>query len=238
MRILPAIDLRAGQVVRLEQGRAEAQTTYSDDPVSVALDWQARGAQELHIVDLDGAFEGRPRNLEAVGKIAQALDIPIELGGGLRTGADVEAALHAGANRIVLGTVACENLELINNLVLEFGGHRIAVGIDAKDGNVRTKGWTQPSQWDAVALTREVSALGVGTVIYTDIETDGMFTGPNIGALREVMAASKAQVIASGGVATAEHIKALRDLGSLYGAIVGKALYDKRLSLETILSLS
>ncbi|MEM1060312.1 MAG: 1-(5-phosphoribosyl)-5-[(5-phosphoribosylamino)methylideneamino]imidazole-4-carboxamide isomerase [Verrucomicrobiota bacterium] len=237
MRILPAIDLRSGQVVRLEQGRADAQTTYSDDPVSVALDWQARGAEELHVVDLDGAFDGRPRNLDAVHAIAKALDIPLELGGGLRTGTDVEAALQAGAGRVVLGTAACEDLDLLQRLVGEFGGSRIAVGIDARDGNVRTKGWTQPSKWDAVALTREVSARGVGTVIYTDIETDGMFTGPNLGALKEVMAASSAEVIASGGVASLEHIKDLRALGGLYGAIVGKALYDKRLSLETILSL-
>lgn len=237
MKILPAIDLRSGQVVRLEQGRAEAQTTYSDDPVSIALDWQARGAEELHIVDLDGAFEGGPRNLEAVHAIAKALDIPIELGGGLRTPADVESALQAGANRVVLGTAACENLDLLTELVEKFGGERIAVGIDAKDGIVRTKGWTEPSKWDSVSLTREVSSRGVGTVIYTDIATDGMFTGPNLGALQEVINASSAQVIASGGVANLEHIKALRELGSLYGAIVGKALYDKRLSLETILQL-
>lgn len=237
MKILPAIDLRRGQVVRLEQGRADAQTTYSDDPVSIALDWQARGAEELHIVDLDGAFEGRPQNLAAVRAIAQALDIPIELGGGLRTPDDVAAALQAGANRVVLGTAACENLDLISTLVEQSGGERIAVGIDAKDGVVRTKGWTEPSQWDAVGLTREVSARGVGTVIYTDIATDGMFTGPNLDALQEVLNASSAQVIASGGVATVEHIQALHELGSLYGAIVGKALYDKRLSLETILKL-
>ncbi len=235
MKILPAIDLRGGKVVRLQQGKADQQTTYSDDPIAVALGWAQQGAEELHIVDLDGAFTGHPLNLHIVEQIAKAIDIPIELGGGMRDEKSIDDALAAGVTRVVIGTRACDSLDFVRSLVDKFGGEAIAVGIDAKDGIVAVKGWTEASTWTAVQLGQAVSVTGAGTIIYTDISTDGMFTGPNIPALKEMIESVDLNVIASGGVASPDHIKALRKIPNLYGAIVGKALYDKKVTLSEIL---
>jgi phosphoribosylformimino-5-aminoimidazole carboxamide ribotide isomerase len=235
MIIFPAIDLMGGQVVRLEQGKAEAKTVYSDDPVAMALRWQNEGAEWLHVVDLDGAFTGKPQNMEWIGKIVQALKIPVQLGGGLRDEALIQQAIALGISRVVLGTKACDSLEFVVQVSNRFGKDKIAVGIDAKNGKVATKGWTEASEWDAIDLARQASAAGAGTIIYTDIATDGMFTGPNYPALRALLEALNVQVIASGGVATVEHIRKLREFPSLYGAIVGKALYDKKVTLKDIL---
>jgi phosphoribosylformimino-5-aminoimidazole carboxamide ribotide isomerase len=235
MKILPAIDLRGGKVVRLQQGKADQQTTYSDDPVAVAAGWEEQGAEELHIVDLDGAFTGHPQNLHIVAQIAKQISIPIELGGGMRDEDAIDEALASGVSRVVIGTKACDSLDFVRAIVNKFGGESIAVGIDAKDGIVAVKGWTEASKWTAVQLAKEVSNTGARTLIYTDISTDGMFTGPNIPALKSVLAAVKINVIASGGVASIDHIKTLREIPGLYGAIVGKALYDKRVTLKEIL---
>ncbi|PAW80050.1 MAG: 1-(5-phosphoribosyl)-5-[(5-phosphoribosylamino)methylideneamino]imidazole-4-carboxamide isomerase [Verrucomicrobia bacterium Tous-C9LFEB] len=235
MKILPAIDLRGGKVVRLQQGKADQQTTYSDDPIAVAKGWEQQGAEELHIVDLDGAFTGHPQNLHIVEQIAKAINIPIELGGGMRNEEAIDAALAAGVARVVIGTKACDSLDFVRSVVDKFGGESIAVGIDAKNGIVAVKGWTEASKWTAVQLAQAVSVTGAGTIIYTDISTDGMFTGPNIPALKEVLESVDLQVIASGGVATVEHINVLRQIPNLYGAIVGKALYDKKVTLAEIL---
>src|SRR5271170_1297907 len=206
MHIYPAIDLRGGKVVRLEQGRAEAQTVYGDDPVAVAESFHAAGARYLHMVDLDGAFTGELKNLHLVAAVAKASPLFIELGGGMRTEWAIDQALEAGVDRVVIGTRACESLVFLRDVVEKFGPEKIAVGIDAKDGIVSTKGWTAPSQWTAPDLGRAVQDQGVRTIIYTDIATDGMFTGPNLNALRELMAAVRqTHIIASGGVAICEH---------------------------------
>jgi phosphoribosylformimino-5-aminoimidazole carboxamide ribotide isomerase len=235
MIIFPAIDLLDGQVVRLEQGKRENCTIYSADPVAVARSWQEQGAQALHIVDLDGAFTGEPKNLIHIQNITRALSIPVQLGGGMRTAENVAAALEAGVARVILGTKAGESLPFVEGLVRQFGGEKIAVGIDARDGLVSVKGWTESTTLRAVDLAQEVEGLGVHTIIYTDIATDGMFTGPNFPALRELLEVVKARVIASGGVGTAEHVHQLRALGTVYGAIVGKALYDQKVQLSEIL---
>jgi phosphoribosylformimino-5-aminoimidazole carboxamide ribotide isomerase len=237
MHILPAIDLRGGKVVRLEQGRAEAQTVYGDDPVRVAESFHAAGAKYLHMVDLDGAFGGELKNLDLVAAVVKASPLFIELGGGLRTEEAIAQALGTGVRRVVVGTRACESLPFVRAVVEKFGAERIAVGIDAKDGIVSTRGWTAPSAWTAPDLARAVAEQGVRTIIYTDIATDGMFTGPNLKALRELSAAAPGvDLIASGGVATLGHVESLRDLGArIAGVIIGKAFYDGKLSLADVL---
>src|SRR5277367_267654 len=228
MHIFPAIDLRGGKVVRLEQGRAEAETIYGTDPVAVAESFHAAGAKYLHMVDLDGAFTGELKNLHLVAAKAFSSSLFIELGGGMRTEKAIAQALGTGVDRVVVGTRACESLPFVRAVVEKFGAEKIAVGIDAKDGIVSTKGWTAPSPWTAPDLARAVVEQGVRTIIYTDIATDGMFTGPNLKALSELCAAvPQVKIIASGGVAKIEHVHALRELGdAIDGVIIGKALYD------------
>jgi phosphoribosylformimino-5-aminoimidazole carboxamide ribotide isomerase len=239
MRIFPAIDLRGGKVVRLEQGRPEAETIYGADPVAVTESFAAAGAKHLHMVDLDGAFTGELKNLDLVAAVAKALHplLFIELGGGMRDEGAIARALEAGVDRVVIGTRACESLVFLRDAVEKFGTEKIAVGIDARDGVVSTKGWTAPSRWTAPDLARAVVGQGVRTIIYTDIATDGMFTGPNLGALRELAAAvPEVKIIASGGVANIEHIQSLRTLGeAIEGVIIGKALYDGKLNLADAL---
>lgn len=233
MHIYPAIDLRDGQVVRLEQGRAEAQTVYGVDPVTVAQRFYAEGARHLHMVDLDGAFTGEFKNLKLVEAVSKAVPMFIEMGGGLRSRTAIEHVLAVGVSRAVIGTAACESLSFVRDMVAKFGADRIAVGIDAMDGVVSTKGWTAPSPWTAPDLARAVAAEGVRTIIYTDIATDGMFTGPNLAALAELArTVPEVELIASGGVATLEHITSLRDCDAHpAGAIVGKAIYDGKLTV-------
>jgi phosphoribosylformimino-5-aminoimidazole carboxamide ribotide isomerase len=212
MHIYPAIDLRDGQVVRLEQGRAEAQTVYGTDPVAVAREFYAQGARHLHMVDLDGAFTGEFKNLHLVGAVAESAPLFVELGGGTR---------------------ACESLSFVRDMVTKFGAERIAVGIDAKNGIVSTKGWTAPSAWTAPDLARAVAQEGVRTIIYTDIATDGMFTGPNLPALEELSrTVPDVDLIASGGVASLEHVESLGRLDArIEGVIIGKAIYDGKLTV-------
>jgi phosphoribosylformimino-5-aminoimidazole carboxamide ribotide isomerase len=238
MHIFPAIDLRGGKVVRLEQGRADAQTVYGSDPVAVAESFYAAGARHLHMVDLDGAFTGVLQNLPLVAAVAKSSPLFIEVGGGLRTEEAIAQVLGTGVRRIVIGTRACESLSFVGEMVAKFGAERIAVGIDAKDGTVSTKGWTAPSQWTAPDLARAVAEQGVRTIIYTDIATDGMGVGPNLPALRELVAAVPAMaIIASGGVATVEHIRLLTQVGpAIDGVIIGKAIYDGKLKLADALA--
>ena len=235
MIIYPAIDLRGGQVVRLRQGLADAQTIYSADPVAIARRWAGQGAQWLHVVDLDGAFDGTPRNWDSVRAILKAVQIPVQLGGGLRTRQQINEALAMGVRRCVIGTKACESQEFLSVLVHKFQD-RIAVGIDARDGFVAIKGWTEKTKLTAVDFARQVDQLGIQHIIFTDVATDGMLTGPNLPAITGVCAAVKCSVIASGGVGNAEHIRALQQLTeqcrNLTGVIVGKALYDGRVQLS------
>jgi len=229
MLLYPAIDLMKGQVVRLKQGRAEEKTVYSDNPAAIAREWRARGGDWLHVVDLDAAFSGEQSNLESVRSIVQSVDIPVQLGGGMRSEAAIACALDAGVQRVVIGTKAAENIDFVAEAIARFGGQKIAVGIDARDGRVAVKGWTESTGIDALQFAAEVASLGVGAVIYTDIATDGMLQGPNLGAMAAVVQAATCPVIASGGVSSAMDLVHLAGLEKLSGAIIGKALYDGRI---------
>lgn len=234
MLLLPAIDLMDGQVVRLRQGRASEKTVYSDDPVGFAKKWEDEGGDFLHIVDLDAAFTGEPRNLSVVEKIASAISIPCELGGGMRDETAVQRAFNAGVTRAVIGTRAAESLDFVAEMARKFGGEKIAVGIDAKNGRVSVKGWTELSPLRALDLARRAEAAGAGTIIYTDIATDGMLEGPNFAELETMLGALRCQLIASGGVSSAADVRRLAAFPNLYGAIIGKALYDGKLTLREL----
>jgi len=235
MTIYPAIDLKGARVVRLHQGRADAETVYGNDPASVARDWVGQGAQWLHVVDLDGAFSGVPRNWDCVRAVLSAVSNPVQLGGGLRTRQQIADALAMGVSRCVVGTKACEP-SFVKSLVAEFG-EKIAVGIDARDGFVAVKGWVERTSLPAVEFARQISNLSVRTIIFTDIATDGALTGPNLKAVSGVCAAVKCDIIASGGVSTADDVRKLRELKhrNLIGVIIGKALYDGRVQLKDVL---
>jgi len=235
MVVLPAIDLKDGKCVRLRQGRADAVTVYSDDPVAQAQAWRAQGAEQLHVVDLDGAFQGEPRHAEVIARIVKAIGIPVEVGGGLRTDAQIERLLEAGVARAIVGTRALEGIDALAALVRRFG-EKIAVGIDARDGFVQVKGWVETTKTRAAELAKQVESVGVRTIIYTDTATDGMLGGPNLAAMREMCGTVSCRVIASGGVSAPEHVTALKALGcpNLYGAIVGKALYDGKTTLAAM----
>jgi phosphoribosylformimino-5-aminoimidazole carboxamide ribotide isomerase len=236
MQIIPAIDLLDGQCVRLHQGDYGQVTRFSDDPVAQALSWQEQGAERLHLVDLDGARSGEPVNAAAIKAITAALNIPVQLGGGVRTVERAEELLACGLERVILGTVALEQPELVEQLARRHPG-RIVVGIDARDGKVATRGWLETSSIEATALARQLSACGIAAIISTDIATDGTLAGPNLDALRAMAAASSVPVIASGGIGTLEHLLSLLPLAPLgvSGVIVGRALYDGRVNLAEAL---
>lgn len=229
MLILPAIDLRGGKCVNLVQGIAEQETIFSDAPIEMARQWQAEGAEYLHLVDLDGAFQGQSANLHIVGEIVSAVDIPVQLGGGIRTLEQVDAVLKLGVHRAIIGTAALKQPSLVKAACARYG-ERIAVGIDARDGAVATHGWLEVSQKAAVEFAREMAA-SVQTLIYTDIKSDGMLKGPNVEATADIVSEGPADVIASGGVTSLEDIAALKRIGAS-GAIVGRALYTGALSLQ------
>jgi phosphoribosylformimino-5-aminoimidazole carboxamide ribotide isomerase len=241
MIVLPAIDLRQGRCVRLRQGRAEDETVYSQDPAAMARRWVAQGAEWLHIVNLDGAFgeghaaDGLPINLKRLQEIRSTVpDTPIQYGGGLRSLVDVETALALGANRAILGTVALRNPGLVTEALRCFGAERIVVGIDARDGLVATHGWRQNSSTMAAALGAEMRERGVIRVVYTDISRDGMLSGVNAEATASLARETGLQVIASGGVATVEDVKRLRDRAQegIEAVIIGQALYSGEVSLQ------
>ena len=227
MQILPAIDLRGGKCVNLVQGIASQETVFSDAPVEMALRWQAEGAEYLHLVDLDGAFQGKSANLHIVSEMVSVLDIPVQLGGGIRSIEQLRAVLAVGVDRAILGTVALKQPSLVEQACEEYGG-RVAVGIDAKDGKVATDGWLEVSQKPAVEFAIELSE--VQTFIYTDIKSDGMLKGPNVDATNAIIDAVSADVIASGGVTSIADITALKQIGAS-GAIIGRALYTGDLAL-------
>ena len=237
--IYPAIDLKGGRCVRLLQGRADAETVYGHDPVEMARHWAAQGATWLHVVDLDGAFGGKPAQLDLVARIAAAVKLPVQCGGGLRTDDDIQRALDAGVRRAVLGTRAWSDPSGLAALVARFG-ERVAVGIDARDGMVQIRGWTETTNVTAVSLARQADELGVRTLIVTDTATDGMLRGTNLAAMQDVCSAVKCDVIASGGVSQAADVTALRGLRqpNLAGAIVGKALYEGRATLAQLAAAS
>lgn len=234
MLLLPAIDLMDGQVVRLRQGKPENKIVYSDDPAALARRWEQEGGDFLHVVDLDAAFSGRsgPANQAALRAILGAITIPCELGGGLRDEATVRAALDLGVSRVVIGTRAAESMLFVASLVQTFGSERIVVGIDARDGLVAVKGWTESAGRRAVDLAMEAQAAGVGAIIYTDIATDGMLAGPNFVELDALLERLDCPLVASGGVTTLEDVRLLAGRRKLYGAIIGRALYEGTLRLD------
>lgn len=239
MIVIPAIDLAGGKCVRLRQGDMNQQTVYSDNPADMARHWQDQGAEILHVVDLDGAMGGASANLPSIKAIVEAIDIPVELGGGLRTDEDVRRVLQLGVKWAIMGTSALRNREQVELTVSKHPG-QIIVGIDARDGKVAVSGWVETSEVSAVDLAREMEALGVTRLICTDIATDGMMVGPNLESLRQLAEAVSTPIIASGGVSRLEDIvmlKALEPLG-IIGAISGKALYEGTLDLAEAIAVA
>ena len=234
IEIIPAVDLRGGRCVRLYQGNYNEETVFSDDPLDVALKWQSLGAPRLHIVDLDGAATGEPRNLDIIKEIARAVLVPTQLGGGIRDLETIEALLKSGIERVILGTAAVENPELVTQACQHFR-ESITVGIDAREGVVATHGWLQDSEITAVALAENMAQLGVRRFIYTDISRDGTLTEPNFSAIAEMIEAIRLPVIAAGGISAISHLKMLQKLGA-EGAIVGKALYTGDINLKQALA--
>ena len=234
MIILPAIDLKGGMCVRLRQGRADDVTVYGNDPAAQARDWAEQGGRELHVVDLDGAFDGEPRHAEVIARIIEAFGGPVEVGGGLRTPEALRAVIEAGAARAIIGSAALEDPEFLL-FAVECYGDKIAVGIDARDGLVQTKGWVTTTDVKAVDLASAVAKMGVKTIIYTDTATDGMLGGPNLTQMAAICdAAPTCDITASGGVSSPYDIANLKALErpNLRAAIVGKALYDERTTLK------
>jgi phosphoribosylformimino-5-aminoimidazole carboxamide ribotide isomerase len=232
MLILPAIDLSDGKCVRLKQGDMNQKTVFSDDPAQMAVRWADAGAQVLHLVDLDGAMVGRSANLEAVSRILEAIEIPVELGGGLRTRDDVARVLDLGVKWAIMGTSALSKPQELKRCLKDFGD-RIIVGIDARDGRVAVQGWTETSDVSALDLAHEMESLGVRRIIFTDIATDGMLAGPNVESTRAIAEAVSVDIIASGGVTTLNDLRVLKTLEPLgvVGAIVGRALYSGTIDL-------
>lgn len=229
MIVIPAIDLKDGRCVRLRQGDMAAETVYSTDVSATARRWQQQGAGLIHVIDLNGAVDGEPRNLREIQSIISTVNVKVQVGGGIRTIDTVRRYLTSGVSRVVLGTAALTDRTLLEQACCEFP-RRILLGLDARDGKVAVKGWTAVSETKAIDLLKELAGYGLGAVIYTDIARDGMLDGPNIAALREVVERSSFPVIASGGISRVEDLHAIRSLGPrVEGAIVGKALYDGKL---------
>jgi phosphoribosylformimino-5-aminoimidazole carboxamide ribotide isomerase len=231
MLVIPAIDLKGGQCVRLLQGKKDAVTAYSDDPIATAKLWESCGAKLLHIVDLDGAFTGNQKNLNAIIRIRQSVKIALQVGGGIRKIGNIIKLFSAGIDRIIIGTAAIEDPEFLTDSCNRYPG-RILIGIDAKDGMVAIRGWEEITSLNARELAKRLEIVGAAGIIYTDISRDGMLSGPNIEATREMVESVKFPVIASGGVSCIEDIKNLVQIKNLWGVITGKAIYSKALSLK------
>ena len=239
MIVIPAIDLKEGRCVRLEQGLMERDTVFNDNPAAQALEWQNQGAELLHIVDLDGAFAGEPKNRAAIEAIVGAINIPTQLGGGIRDLATVEAYLSLGVGRVILGTAAQRNPELVKEACAKFPG-RIVVGLDAKAGMVAVQGWAEVTGVTAVELAKQFEGYGVAAIIYTDIARDGMLQGPNLEATKALAEAISIPVIASGGVSTLKDIENLMAIESsgVTGVITGKAVYTGAIKLAEAIALT
>ncbi|MCK5579770.1 MAG: 1-(5-phosphoribosyl)-5-[(5-phosphoribosylamino)methylideneamino]imidazole-4-carboxamide isomerase [Candidatus Omnitrophica bacterium] len=238
MILFPAIDIKSGKVVRLKQGLFNKVTEYSDNPAEVAQKWENQGAQWIHVVDLDGAKSGKVKNLSIIAKVAQSVDIPIQMGGGVRTKEDIRELFAAGVGRVILGTKAVEDREFLKELVAQWP-QRIAVSVDCSNGMVTQKGWTQVTEINAIDFVTELEDLGLRCLIYTDIKRDGMLTGPNFEALEELLSSTGVPVIASGGIAKLEDVQKLAELESMgvIGAITGKAIYEGTLDFKEALKV-
>jgi phosphoribosylformimino-5-aminoimidazole carboxamide ribotide isomerase len=237
MKIYPAIDILGGKAVRLKQGRKDEATVYGD-PIEMAVKWVNSGAEWLHVVDLDGAFEGVPKNMEVLREMTVAApDTKIQVGGGVRTMAVVESLLDAGIQRVVLGTAAVQDQEFVKHALAK-QPNNVVIGIDARDGNVRVSGWTEDSHIGAIELARKLQDLGARLIVYTDISRDGVLKGPNVEATREMLEKTALSVIASGGVSTIQDVQHLAEINHsrLEGVIIGKALYEGRIQIEEALA--
>lgn len=230
MRIYPAIDIKDGKCVRLLRGSFDDVTVYGDDPAEMARKWEAEGGEYIHVVDLDGAVKGHGVNAEAIRRICESVSVPVQTGGGIRTMEDIEAKLNCGISRVIIGTKAVSDPEFIKNAVAKYG-EKIAIGIDAKDGKVAIEGWEKTTEFGAVEFAEKMAELGVKTIIYTDIATDGTLAGPNVEAMKEMASRVDVDVIASGGIGNIEHIKSLSGTG-VEGIIVGRALYTGGVELS------
>lgn len=232
MLVIPAIDLKDGRCVRLRQGDMAAETIYSDDVTEVAGRWQQKGAGLIHVVDLNGAVDGEPKNFPQIESVLKAVRIKVQVGGGIRTIETVRRYLSAGVSRVVLGTAALTNRTLLNLACQEFP-KRIVLGLDARDGRIAVKGWTAVSDVKAIDLLKELSDCAIAAVVYTDIARDGMLNGPNLPALQEIVGFSSFPVIASGGITSLDDLKAVQSIGpKIEGTIIGKALYDGKLDYQ------
>lgn len=232
MIIFPAVDMKNNKCVRLSQGDFDKVTIYSDKPVEMALEWERRGAEFLHLVDLDGAKSEGFVNKKSIEKIVKSLSIPVQVGGGIRSEARVEELLNLGVNRVIVGTMAIENRELLKKLV-EKCKEKIVVSIDAKDGKVATRGWKAVSSVDSLDLCKELEEIGVKTIVYTDIAKDGMLKGPNFDIYKTLSKETCLDIIASGGISFMEDIKRLKSM-NIYGGIIGKAFYDNLLDFGEV----
>ncbi len=236
MHIYPAIDLLGGRCVRLRQGDYSRETVFSDDPVSVARQWVTQGADRLHLVDLDGAKAGRPINGDVIQRIVQSVDVPCQLGGGIRSEADLETVFRWGVRWAVLGTRALQEPGWVCQMADRYPA-QIVLGVDARDGFVATEGWLSTSSTRATDLARAVESAPLAAVVYTDIAKDGMMSGPNFEALMEMQSSVRLPVIASGGVSNADHVARLASL-SVFGCIIGRALYEGTVDLSVILAMA
>lgn len=231
MRLYPAIDIKDGQCVRLKKGLFNEVTVYSDEPYRIAESFQADGAEFIHTVDLDGALKGRSVNAEAIKKIVSSVDLPVQLGGGIRTLDNIKEVLDLGVYRAIIGTKAVENPDFIKEAIDRFGAEHIVVGIDAKDGLVAIEGWEKLSNKTAVSMALAMKDMGVQTIVYTDISKDGMLMGPNVEQTKVLSDATGIDIIASGGVSCMEDLENICNAG-IHGAIIGKALYEKKVILK------
>ncbi len=229
MRIYPAIDIKDGNCVRLLQGRFSDVTVYGNSPADMAAKWESLGGEFIHVVDLDGALKGSGVNAKAIEEICKRVSVPVQTGGGIRTMEDIESRLACGINRVIIGTKAVSDADFVKKAVEKYGD-KIVIGIDAKDGMVAIEGWEKTSEFTAVEFAKKMVDLGVKTIVYTDIATDGTLAGPNVEAMREMASAVDADIIASGGVGSLEHILSLADTG-VEGVIVGRALYTDNVNL-------
>jgi phosphoribosylformimino-5-aminoimidazole carboxamide ribotide isomerase len=236
MILFPAIDIKNGQCVRLKQGSFQDMLVYSEMPLKIAKQWEAAGASFIHIVDLDGALVGHSVNEEVISAIVAEVKIPVQVGGGIRTIKDIESKLNLGVERVIIGTKAVKDPAFIKEAINTFGADRIVIGIDAKDGMVAIEGWEIISTYNAVALALEMKKFGVKTIVYTDISKDGMLQGPNLTHTKEMVDLTGLNIIASGGVSSMKDLEHLNGI-NVYGAIMGKALYENRIDLKTAINM-